>query len=78
MKLYLILCISGIDVLCHTVVGESYEDVFDKEIKSLRETYGNAIDNITVKEITASNGYEIVLRKIDAPDLPFVTGREDI
>lgn len=78
MKLYLILCISGIDVLCHTAVGESYEDVFDKEIKSLREAYGSAIDNITVKEITASNGYEIVLRKIDAPDLPFVTGREDI
>ena len=78
MKLYLILCISGIDVLCHTAVGESYEDVFDKEIKSLREAYGSAIDNITVKEITASNGYEIVLRKADAPDLPFVTGREDI
>ena len=35
MKLYLILCISGIDVLCHTAVGESYEDVFDKEIKGL-------------------------------------------
>ena len=78
MELYLILCISGIDVLCHTAVGESYEDVFDKEIKSLREAYGNAIDNITVKEITVSNGYEIVLRKIDVPDLPFVTGREDI
>lgn len=78
MKLYLILCISGIDVLCHTAVGESYEDIFDKEIKALRERYGNAIDNITVKEITASNGYEIVLRKIDVPDLPFVTGREDI
>lgn len=78
MKLYLILCISGIDVLCHTAVGESYEDVFDKEVKSLRETYGNAIDNITVKEITVSNGYEIVLKKINTPDLPFVTGREDI
>ena len=78
MKLYLILCISGIDVLCHTAVGESYEDVFDKEIKSLRETYGSAIDNITVKEITVSNGYEIVLKKINTPDLPFVTGREDI
>ena len=78
MKLYLILCISGIDVLCHTAAGESYEDVFDKEIKSLRETYGSAIDNITVKEITVSNGYEIVLKKINTPDLPFVTGREDI
>lgn len=78
MKLYLILCISGIDVLCHTAVGESYEDVFDKEIKSLREAYGSAIDNITVKEITASNGYEIVLKKINTPDLPFVTGRKDI
>ena len=78
MKLYLIFCISGIDVLCHTAVGESYEDVFDKEIKSLRETYGSAIDNITVKEITVSNGYEIVLKKINTPDLPFVTGREDI
>lgn len=75
MKLYLVLCISGIDVLCHTTVGESYEDVFDKEIKSLRETYGSAIDNITVKEITASNGYEIILRKVEAPDLPFVAGR---
>lgn len=71
MKLYLILCISGIDVLCHTAVGESYEDVFDKEVKSLREAYGDAIDNITVKEITASNGYEIVLRKVDVSDLPF-------
>lgn len=78
MKLYLILCISGIDVLCHTAVGESYEDVFDKEIKSLREAYGSAIDNITVKEITVSNGYEIVLEKINTPDLPFVTGRKDI
>ena len=78
MKLYLILCISGIDVLCHTAVGESYEDVFDKEIKSLREAYGSAIDNIAVKEITASNGYEIVLKKINTPDLPFVTGRKDI
>ena len=78
MKLYLILCISGIDVLCHTAVGESYEDVFDKEIKSLRETYGSAIDNITVKEITVSNGYEIILRKVEVPDLPFVTGRKDI
>lgn len=78
MKLYLILCISGIDVLCHTAVGEIYEDIFDKEIKALRERYGNAIDNITVKEITVSNGYEIVLRKINTPDLPFVTGREDI
>lgn len=75
MKLYLIFCISGIDVLCHTAVGESYEDVFDKEIKSLRETYGSAIDNITVKEITVSNGYEIVLKKINTPDLPFFTGR---
>ena len=78
MKLYLILCISGIDVLCHTAVGESYEDVFDKEVKSLRETYGNAIDNITVKEITASNGYEIVLRKVDTSNFSFVAGREDI
>lgn len=78
MKLYLILCISGIDVLCHTAAGESYEDVFDKEVKLLRETYGSAIDNITVKEITVSNGYEIVLKKINTPDLPFVTGREDI
>ena len=78
MKLYLILCICGIDVLCHTTVGESYEDVFDKEVKSLRETYGNAIDNITVKEITVSNGYEIVLRKVEVPDLPFVAGRLDI
>lgn len=78
MKLYLILCISGIDVLCHTAVGESYEDVFDKEIKSLREAYGSAIDNITVKEITVSNGYEIILRKVEAPDLPFVAGRVDI
>lgn len=77
MKLYLILCISGIDVLCHTAVGESYEDVFDKEIKSLREAYGNAIDNITVKEITASNGYEIVLRKVDTSNFPFVAGRAD-
>lgn len=51
---------------------------FDKEVKSLRETYGNAIDNITAKEITVSNGYEIVLKKINTPDLPFVTGREDI
>lgn len=78
MKLYLILCISGIDVFCHTAVAENYEDVFDKEIKSLRETYGSAIDNITVKEITYSNGYEIVLKKINTPDLPFVAGREDI
>ena len=78
MKLYLILCISGIDVLCHTAVGESYEDVFGKEIKSLRETYGSAIDNITVKEITSSNGYDIVLRKVDDPDFPFVVGRLDI
>lgn len=78
MKLYLILCISGIDVLCHTAVGESYEDIFDKEIKALRERYGNAIDNITVKEITASNGYEIVLRKVDTSNFPFVAGREDI
>lgn len=78
MKLYLILCISGIDVLCHTAVGESYEDVFDKEVKSLRETYGNAIDNITVKEITVSDGYEIVLRKVDVSNFPFVAGREDI
>lgn len=78
MKLYLILCISGIDVLCHTAVGESYEDVFDKEIKSLREAYGNSIDNITVKEITASNGYEIVLRKVDTSNFPFVAGRADI
>ena len=78
MKLYLILCISGIDVLCHTAVGESYEDVFDKEVKSLRETYGSAIDNITVKEITVSNGYKIILRKVEAPDLPFVIGRKDI
>ena len=75
MKLYLILCICGIDVLCHTAVGESYEDVFDKEVKSLRETYGSAIDNITVKEIAVSNGYEIILRKVEAPDLPFVVGR---
>ena len=78
MKLYLILCISGIDVLCHTAVGESYEDVFGKEIKSLRETYGSAIDNITVKEITSSNGYDIVLRKVDDPDFQFVVGRLDI
>ena len=78
MKLYLILCICGIDVLCHTAVGESYEDVFDKEIKSLREAYGNSIDNITVKEITASNGYEIVLRKVDTSNFPFVAGRADI
>ena len=77
MKLYLILCVSGIDVLCHTAVGESYEDVFDKEIKSLREAYGSAIDNITVKEITASNGYEIVLRKVDTSNFPFVAGRVD-
>ena len=75
MKLYLILCISGIDVLCHTAVGESYQDVFDKEIKSLRETYGSAIDNITVKEITASNGYEIILRKVEIPDLPYREGK---
>ena len=78
MKLYLILCISGIDVLCHTAVGESYEDIFDKEIKALRERYGNAIDEITVKEITHSNGYKIVLEKIDTTDLPFAAGRMDI
>lgn len=77
MKLYLILCISGIDVLCHTAVGESYDEVFGREIKLLREKYGNAIDEITVKEITHSNGYKIVLEKIDTTDLPFVAGRED-
>ena len=74
----MILCISGIDVLCHTAVGESYEDIFDKEIKALRERYGNAIDEITVKEITHSNGYKIVLEKIDTTDLPFAAGRMDI
>ena len=76
MKLYLILCISGIDVLCHTAVGESYDEVFGREIKLLREKYGNAIDEITVKEITHSNGYKIVLEKMDTTDFPFIAGRK--
>ena len=78
MKLYYVLCLSGIEVFGHTTVGESYDEVFGREIKLLREKYGNAIDEITVKEITHSNGYKIVLEKIDTTDLPFVAGREDI
>lgn len=78
MKLYYIFCISGIEVFGHTTVGENYDEVFDREIKLLREKYGNAIDEITVKEITHSNGYKIVLEKIDTMDLPFVAGRVDI
>lgn len=78
MKLYYIFCISGIEVFGHTTVAESYDEVFDREIKLLREKYGNAIDEITVKEITHSNGYKIVLEKIDTTDLPFAAGRIDI
>lgn len=78
MKLYYIFCISGIEVFGHTTVGENYDEVFDREIKLLREKYGNAIDEITVKEITHSNGYKIVLEKIDTMDLPFVAGGVDI
>lgn len=77
MKLYYVLFISGIEVFGHTTVAESYDEVFDREIKLLREKYGNAIDEITVKEITHSDGYKIVLEKIDTTDLPFVVGRED-
>lgn len=58
-------------------MGENYDEVFDREIKLLREKYGNAIDEITVKEITHSDGYKIVLEKIDTTDLPFLVGREN-
>lgn len=63
MKLYYVLCMSGFMVDVYTTVGENYDKVFDREIKCLREKYGNAIDEISVKEITHSNGYKIVLEK---------------
>ena len=78
MKLYYVICISGQDVFGFSEVGESYEEVFGRVIKALREKYGNAIDSVSLVEITQSNGYKVVLEKIDTPELPFVAGREDI
>lgn len=76
MKLYYVLFISGIEVFGHTTVGESYDEVFGREIKLLREKYGNAIDEIIVKEIAHSNGYKVMLEKMDTTDFPFIAGRK--
>lgn len=79
MKLYVVSCEFGIDVITYTTVGENYEDVCDREIKSLHEKYGNAIAGVAVREITYCNGYKVVLEKVDldSPGLPVVFGRGD-
>ena len=82
MKLYVVSCEAGIFRNVYTTVGENYEDVCDREIKSLQEKYGNAIARVEIMEVTCCNGYKVVLENPEEVDLnslglPVVFGRGD-